>query len=168
MTSPEPAGPVEVNGVAHVILRVERIAECIEFYDRVMPFLGLRSVRPRSPDFIYYVGGRTALGIRRAEPQHADVEHVETGPGLDHICLRARSREDVDSAHSFLLEIRADVVRAPEEGPWAPGYYSVSFRDPEGIRFELNHVPGKGLLADGAEFVPAPEHPITGRPGPEV
>ena len=29
----------------------------------------------------------------------------------------------------------------------APGYYSVLFEDPDGIRLEVNHVPGKGLLA---------------------
>ena len=27
------------------------------------------------------------------------------------------------------------------------GYYSVLFEDPDGIRLEVNHVPGKGLLA---------------------
>ena len=32
-------------------------------------------------------------------------------------------------------------------GAWAPGYYSVLFEDPDGIRLEVNHVPGKGLLA---------------------
>ena len=36
----------------------------------------------------------------------------------------------------------------PEEGAWAPGYYSVLFEDPDGIRLEMNHVPGKGLLGD--------------------
>jgi hypothetical protein len=51
-------------------------------------------------------------------------------------------------------------VRAPEEGPWAPGYYSLSFRDPEGIRLEVNHVPGKGLFAEGASFTDAPDHPL--------
>ncbi len=55
------------------------------------------------------------------------------------------------------------MVRAPEEGPWAPGYYSLSFRDPEGIRLEVNHVPGKGILAEGASFNPASDHPLTGR-----
>src|SRR5438105_7170411 len=95
-------------------------------------------------------------------PDHADAEHVETGPGLDHLCFRARSREDVDAVYSFLREIGADIVRAPEQGPWAPGYYSLSFRDPEGIRLELNHVPGKGLLVEGAAFDPAPEHPLSG------
>jgi catechol 2,3-dioxygenase-like lactoylglutathione lyase family enzyme len=48
---------IEINGVAHVILRVNRIADCIAFYDQVMPFLGLKAVPPRSDIFVYYVGG---------------------------------------------------------------------------------------------------------------
>jgi hypothetical protein len=54
-------------------------------------------------------------------------------------------------------------VRAPDEGPWAPGYYSISFRDPEGIRLEVNHVPGKGVFGDGAAYDPAPDYPLEGR-----
>jgi catechol 2,3-dioxygenase-like lactoylglutathione lyase family enzyme len=153
---------IEVNGVAHVILRANRIAECIAFYDRLMPFLGLRAVEPRSEEFVYYVGGRTALAIRSADPEHAGTAHVETAPGIDHLCFRARTREDVDALYEFLLEIDADIVRAPVEGPWAPGYYSLSFRDPEGIRLELNHVPGKGLFAEGATFEPDPGRPLSG------
>ena len=65
--------------------------------------------------------------------------------------------------HTFLVQIGADVVRAPEEGPWAPGYYSTSFRDPAGIRLDLNPVPGPGLLGEGAAFEPAPDHPLEGR-----
>ena len=47
--------------------------------------------------------------------------------------------------------IGAEIVRAPEEGPWAPGYYSLSFRDPEGIRLEVNHVPGRGVFEPGVQ-----------------
>jgi catechol 2,3-dioxygenase-like lactoylglutathione lyase family enzyme len=121
MGAAEPREGIEINGVAHVILRAKRITECIEFYDRVMPFLGLKAVAPRSDFFVYYVGGRTAVGIREADAKHADIAHVETAPGLDHVCFRARSREDVDAAYGFLKEIGAEIVRAPEEGPWAPG-----------------------------------------------
>jgi catechol 2,3-dioxygenase-like lactoylglutathione lyase family enzyme len=160
----DPPEGIEINGVAHVILRVNRVGECIAFYDRLMPFLGLRAIPPRSNEFVYYVGGRTALGIRRADAGHEDAPHTETAPGLDHLCFRARSRGDVDAAHSFLLELGAEIVRPPQEGPWAPGYYSLSFRDPEGIRLELNHVPGPGLLVEGASFKPDPGYPLSGRP----
>jgi catechol 2,3-dioxygenase-like lactoylglutathione lyase family enzyme len=168
MSKPTDSGNgLEINGVAHVIFRVNRIAECIAFYDQLMPFLGLRAVQPRSDDFVYYVGGRTALAIRRAAPEHAGAAHVETAPGIDHLCFRARRRKDVDTLYSFLQGIGADIVRAPEEGPWAPGYYSLSFRDPEGIRLELNHVPGKGVFAEGAAFDPAPDYPLSGQPRPK-
>jgi ketosteroid isomerase-like protein/catechol 2,3-dioxygenase-like lactoylglutathione lyase family enzyme len=142
---------VEINGVAHIILRVNRFDECVAFYDRLMPRLGLQAVH-RLDDFVYYVGGRTALGIQRPEPMLADHQHKELAPGIDHLCFRARSREDVDALYPFVEEIGAELVRAPEDGPWAPGYYSLSFRDPEGIRLEVNYVPGKGLLEKGTSY----------------
>ena len=154
---------MEINGVAHVVFRVNRFEECIRFYDRLMPELGLKAVY-RDAGFVYYIGGRTALGIRRVDPGCADRPHVEGSSGLDHLCFRARSREHINDLYPLLQSIDADVVRPPEEGPWAPGYYSLSVRDPEGIRLELNHVPGKGVFAEDAAFDPAPDYPLTGRP----
>jgi catechol 2,3-dioxygenase-like lactoylglutathione lyase family enzyme len=154
---------VEINGVAHVVLRAKRFEECVRFYDRLMPELGLEAVH-RDDNFVYYVGGRTALAIRQVDPGCADDPHVEGSSGLDHLCFRARSREDIDELYPLLQRIGADVVRAPQEGPWAPGYYSLSFRDPEGIRLEVNYVPGRGVLAENASFDPAPDYPLTGRP----
>jgi catechol 2,3-dioxygenase-like lactoylglutathione lyase family enzyme len=153
---------MEINGVAHIAFRTSRFEECVAFYDRLMPQLGLRAVH-RSDDFVYYVGGRTALAIRRPAPELAGHAHDEFAPGIDHLCFRARSRDDIDELYGFLQSIGADIVRAPEEGPWAPGYYSLSLRDPEGIRLEVNHVPGEGVFAEGASFDPAPGHPLGGR-----
>jgi hypothetical protein len=48
----------------------------------------------------------------------------------------------------MLLGIDATIVHPPQEGPLAPGYYSVLFEDPDGIRLEVNCIPGKGLLAN--------------------
>jgi catechol 2,3-dioxygenase-like lactoylglutathione lyase family enzyme len=155
---------VEINGVAHIVFRVNRFTECIAFYDQLMPRLGLQAVY-RADDFVYYIGGRTAVAIRKPDPELADHVHVENAPGFDHLCFRARSREDVDELYPFLREIGADLVRAPEEGPWAPGYYSLSFRDPEGIRLEVNHVPGEGVLAEGASYNQDLDYPLAGRSG---
>jgi catechol 2,3-dioxygenase-like lactoylglutathione lyase family enzyme len=74
--------------------------------------------------------------------------------GLHHLCFRARVRSDVDSFYGFLQQLGATIVHPPEEGSWAPGYYSVLFEDPDGIRLEMNHVPGSGLLAEGVSMTP--------------
>ena len=106
---------IEVNGIAHLILRVNRIAESIAFYHRLMPFLGLHAVEPRSEEFVYYVGGRTALGIRLADPEHAGTPHLETGPGLDHLCFRGRKREDIDLVNQVAIKYGLGPSRARYE-----------------------------------------------------
>ena len=76
-----------------------------------------------------------------------DERFVQQRVGLHHLCLRARSREDVDAAADKVRAIGGHIDRGPREGNAAPGYYFFVFEDPDGIRLELNHVPGKGLLA---------------------
>ena len=41
------------------------------------------------------------------------------------------------------------------EGNWAPGYYFFVFEDPDGIRLEVNFIPGKGLLASDTPLSPS-------------
>ena len=62
------------------------------------------------------------------------------------MCFRMRSKEYMDELHRFLQKIGAHIVHATQEDDWAPGYRSVLFEDPDGIRLEANFVPGKGLL----------------------
>jgi len=137
---------MEINGVAHVMLTVSNFEKCLPFYEKLLPFLGLRPVI-KNDQTLYCVGGRTAVGITRGDDTHRGERFVQRRVGLHHACFRAREHADVDEAHKFLVGIGAKIVHAPEDGPWAPGYYSVLFEDPDGIRLEINHVPGKGLLA---------------------
>ena len=51
--------------------------------------------------------------------------------------------------------MNATIVRGLLEGTWASGYYYVLFEDPDGIRLEVNFVPGAGVLAEGAQFNPS-------------
>jgi catechol 2,3-dioxygenase-like lactoylglutathione lyase family enzyme len=138
---------LEINGVAHVQLTVNDFAACSRFYKRLLPFLGMKLVFD-ADEFVYHVGGRTAVAVTPADPEHRGTRFEQRRVGLHHLCFRARERADVDALHRFLLELGATIVHPPEEGPWAPGYYSVLFEDPDGIRIEMNHVPGRGLLAD--------------------
>jgi catechol 2,3-dioxygenase-like lactoylglutathione lyase family enzyme len=144
---------IEVNGMAHVILTVSRYDEAKAFYSKLMPALGLECVFDGS-DMCYFVGGRTALGLQPCKPEHAGERFVQGRVGLHHICFRARSPEDVDRVEAFLDEMDAHIVSRAQGGPWAPGYYYVLFEDPDGIRVEVNHVPGKGVLAESTSFNP--------------
>lgn len=148
---------IKINGVAHTNLTVSNWEVCAEFYDQVLPFLGMKKVFD-GKDFVYYVGGRTAMAIGRCEPQYENERFVQNRVGLHHHCWRARSCEDVDKVHQHLLDIGALVVHGPESGGWAPGYYSVLFEDPVGTRLEVNHVPGHGVLAHDAEFNPSGDY----------
>jgi catechol 2,3-dioxygenase-like lactoylglutathione lyase family enzyme len=141
---------MEINGIAHVILTVSDFSACLPFYKRLLTYLGLTPVVD-SEVMLYCVGGRTAVGIMPADEPYRAERFVQTRVGLHHVCFRARSREDVDEAYAMLQEMGAKIVHGPEDGPWAPGYYSILFEDPDGIRLEINHVPGKGLLADEAK-----------------
>ena len=136
---------IEVNGMAHVILTVSQWEKARAFYGELLPFLGLQKVYDGN-NFLYHVGGRTALGIQRCASEHEGAPFVQNRVGLHHLCFRARERADVDELHGFLCLIGTAIIRAPREDQWAPGYYSILFEDPDGIRLELNHVPGKGLL----------------------
>ena len=140
---------MEINGLAHVILTASDFETSRGFYRRLLPYLGMKPVADED-NFFYCVGGRTAIGLQRPAPGHAGDAFVQSRVGLHHLCFRARERADIDEIHAFLLEIGATIVHGPQDDRWAPGYYSVLFEDPDGIRLEVNHVPGAGLLAPGA------------------
>jgi len=137
---------MEMNGIAHVMLTVSNFDACVPFYEKLLTFLGLKPVI-NTDGMLYCVGGRTAVGIMQAEDRYRDERFIQFRVGLHHVSFRARERADVDTLHAFLVGIGAKIIHPPEDGPWAPGYYSVLFEDPDGIRLEMNHVPGKGLLA---------------------
>lgn len=151
---------IQVNGMAHVILTVSSFERALDFYARLMPFFGLEKVF-EGDKFAYWVGGRTALGIQRCDDAYRSERFVQNRVGLHHLCFRAKSREDVDRTAVFLKEFRAEIVRGPQNGDWAPGYYYVLFEDPDKIRIEICHVPGAGLLEKGASFEPGADYGVS-------
>jgi catechol 2,3-dioxygenase-like lactoylglutathione lyase family enzyme len=139
---------MEINGIAHIYLAVANFEACALFYRRLLPFMGLTRVVTDTADALYCIGGRTGVGIARCNPSLSKMPFMQGRAGLHHVCFRARSREDVDAVYELVRELGASIVRTPGEGSWAPGYYSVLFEDPDGIRIEVNYVPGRGLLAN--------------------
>jgi catechol 2,3-dioxygenase-like lactoylglutathione lyase family enzyme len=136
---------MEINGVAHTFITAGDFERSRAFYRQLLPFLGLTPVFDNESVF-YCVGGRTGFAVQRPAPEHAGERFVQNRVGLHHICFRLRERAEVEEAHRFLVSIGARIVHGPQEDEYAPGYYSVLFEDPDGVRLELNHVPGRGVF----------------------
>jgi catechol 2,3-dioxygenase-like lactoylglutathione lyase family enzyme len=135
---------VELNGVAHVQLTVID-PKGIPFWEKLCHFLEMKTLI-KGDGIVYCIGSRTGILVRADEDARSRGAFDQRRAGLHHLCFRARERADVDELHAFLTSIGTKIIRAPREDSWAPGYYSMLFEDPDGIRLEINHVPGKGLL----------------------
>lgn len=138
---------MQLNGIAHIQLTVNDVGVSKPYWK---PLLDLFEMKPLIDTDTYYyaIGSRTGIAI-------CEADEGEKGPfrqkrvGLHHLCLRARSRDQIDEIHTFVKSLPGgSVVHAPREDGFAPGYYSVLFEDPDGIRIEVNFVPGRGHLEE--------------------
>lgn len=155
------APPVQVNGIAHIQLTVSDPERCVPFWERLCHFLDMKTLI-RGDGIVYCIGSRTGILVRGAPEEKRSARFDQDRTGLHHFCFRARSRKDVDAIGRFVAdELGAKLVHPPEEGTWAPGYYSVLFEDPDGIRVEVNHVPGRGHLGSGGRLGPGGDGPAS-------
>lgn len=144
-----------INGIAHLQLTVTDMARSRAFYRTLLHSMEMVTLRD-SDSYFYCIGGRTGIAISPASAPGGEKAFDQGRTGLHHLCFRARSCSDVDEIYQTALSLNARIVRAPQEGAWAPGYYSVLFEDPDGIRIEANFVPGKGHLEAGGKASPNP------------
>ena len=145
---------VEVNGIAHIQMTVNDPTSLV-FWERLCNFLEMKTLI-RGDEVRYCVGSRTGILVRLAPAEKRDQPFDQDRCGLHHFCFRARSRKDVDAIFGFVnSELKAHIVHPPQAGDhFAPGYYSILFEDPDGIRVEVNFVPGKGHFGQGGRLGP--------------
>ncbi len=155
---------VEVNGIAHIQLTVSNPAACVPFWEGLCHFLSMETLI-RNDNVVYCIGSRTGILVRGAPEEHRDAQFNQDRSGLHHFCFRARSADDVDAIYAYVqdsiaeqaadpnLTSKAKIVHGPEDGSrFAPGYYSILFEDPDGLRVEVNYVPGKGHFGESGRL----------------
>jgi catechol 2,3-dioxygenase-like lactoylglutathione lyase family enzyme len=135
----------EISGIAHIQLCVSDMNKSLPFYRRLLGAMGMTPVM-EDKTFYYCVGGKTGVAITPATQPYKEEKFTQGAVGLHHVCFRAKSRDDVEALYDVARELGAIIIRQPQESNFAPGYYSTLFEDPDGIRIEVNFVPGKGLL----------------------
>lgn len=146
---------IDVNGIAHIQLTVANAAACLPFWEKLCNFLEMKTL-VKNDTTVYCIGSRTGILVKEV-PEGGDTSAFDQyRPGLHHLCFRARSQDDIDGIYDFVCtELSAKIIHGPEAGDhFAPGYYSILFEDPDGIRIEFNYVPGRGHFGDKGRLGP--------------
>jgi glyoxylase I family protein len=130
----------------HLRLSVRDPAASEAFYDPLLTELGWvqigrhdggRAWQRRDPK-----GGPQWLIFTPVAEAHRDAPpHDLTAPGFHHLALNAADREQVHRVYDMLVDLGADILDAPAEYDYNPGYYAVFFRDPDGFKLEVVHLP---------------------------
>lgn len=116
------------------------------FYAPVLEFLGYAKVEDGPEMTVWYsAAGGCAVNLWQAKPELSGIAHQRYAPGFHHFAFNADSRAEVDALHRLLRKIGAAILDAPAEYDYLPGYYALFFADPDGLKFELAHIPPQAL-----------------------
>jgi catechol 2,3-dioxygenase-like lactoylglutathione lyase family enzyme len=128
-------------------LRNLRVSEAA-FYAPVLEFLGYAKVED-SPEMTLWFSDASfcSINLSQAKPDLAGVTHQRYAPGFHHFAFNADSRKEVDDLHKLLRNISATVIDTPAEYEYVRGYYAVYFADPDGMKFELVHIPPEAFAS---------------------
>jgi catechol 2,3-dioxygenase-like lactoylglutathione lyase family enzyme len=134
---------VRSSGVHHVDLVVSSIERSLPFYSDLLGPIGYTRVSEvegeRGETIWYLTGPGTSVGLREAQ---ADQPHDRYAIGLHHLAFEASSRTQVDELARWVHAQDVEIESEPQEYTYSPGYYAFFFRDPDGIKLEVVHVPG--------------------------
>jgi catechol 2,3-dioxygenase-like lactoylglutathione lyase family enzyme len=117
--------------IDHVSVGVSDLDRAARFYELTLAPLGLLRVVTRP----------ATIGFGKAYPEfwinlRADMAPVEPGSGV-HICLRAKSADEVDAFYAAALKAGGSSDGAPGLRPHERvRYYAAFVRDPDGNRIE--------------------------------
>ena len=134
------------TGVHHVDLVVSSIERSLPFYRELLGPLGWHGVHEvegeRGETIHYLFGPGTGIGLREAQTP-SDQAFDRYRVGLHHLALEAASRAVVNERAEWLRAQNAEIESGPKEYWYSPGYYAVFFYDPDGLKLEIVHVPGR-------------------------
>jgi glyoxylase I family protein len=123
----------------HVDLTVSDVARARPLYELFLTHAGFTSKGAGEDWAGWGLNGKRypCVTLLAAKEMNAARMHDRYSPGLHHLALAARSREDVDALYDKVRAAGATILDTPAAYPeYGEGYYAVFFADPDGIKLE--------------------------------
>ena len=124
--------------IDHIGLNVPDLEAAKRYYDVMMPFLGYEPFIASDEQFSYRPEGEKpgTTVFFYAAPEKS--EYVHKHVGLEHLAFRARTRSQVDDAHTKALELGSQILFSPRLFPqYHANYYASFWFDPHGFLLEI-------------------------------
>lgn len=119
--------------VGHICMEIANLRQSLRFYKPLLAAAGFRKIMG-SGDFAGFSNGRFEIFINTSKPRRV-VRKAPSGKEFvvsDHLAFFVRGRREVDAITRILEEAGFRPLFPPEEHPeFTPGYYAVSFCDPD-------------------------------------
>lgn len=124
----------------HLALTTADQDKSAPFYDTVFGLLGY--TRGITSDRLCTWGGPGPELLVYSVEGDDIAPHTHGRPGWQHGAFSVDDRATVDAVHTAVIEGGWTVVHEPREYPdYAVGYYATFVEDPDGIRWEVAHIP---------------------------
>jgi len=130
---------IEVIGIDHIYLTVSDFEKSEMFYDRIMTILGFQRSKGSigGDPHIHYFNRHYGFSLRPARNPENGFDAYS--PGLHHFCFRVDTVEDVNKFSEELHKLNIEFDKPAFYPEYAPDYYAVFFKDPDGIRLEVTN-----------------------------
>ena len=124
--------------IDHVGVGVPDLIAAKEYYDALMPILGLKQWFKTAADGSFIIGPDGARGSQLIFYQALEPDtYSRHRTGLQHISFMVQSREIVREAHEWARARGAEIVHEPRVFPeYSENFYATFWLDPHGFMLE--------------------------------
>ncbi len=125
--------------ISHVALIVSDLERSERFYLETLALLGFSKADSVAGEYTRLTNGRNAvIVLAQVDERFSGVPHHRKCAGLNHLALRAESRQQVDAVEQTLLGFRVGLLGEGKVDTGYRGeYYTLAFQDPDRIMVEI-------------------------------
>ena len=125
-----------LDPAGHLTLAVTNLEKSRIFYKSLFGKLKFKQIRDGERSVAW--APREGFGIWIRQAKHAKPLYKYFAPGLQHLCVKAKTRKAVDEIYKLVSAKKTFVFDEPKAYPeYTPKYYAVFFADPDGIKIEI-------------------------------
>lgn len=129
------------GAIDHLMINCNDYDAALRFYSWLMPKIGY----PQTESFdkpsriTGWFGDGGSLWVSPSEAQAGGQTFNKGRAGLRELAFRGESRAQIDELAKGIEAHGGRILDPPREYDYRPGYYSVFFTDPDGIKLEVVH-----------------------------